>query len=110
MNIPESFEGSRALQLVVSQGWDWKLGTSPNIILGKCPHCGKESHCYMEIHGQDDQKNRDGLYLCQRCGKCFLLQYGSSCRRLALDQESRGKARHGRKLGKLGLGKLSLAA
>lgn len=23
----------------------------------------------MEIHGNDEQKNRDGLYLCQRCGK-----------------------------------------
>ena len=44
----------------------------------------------------------------QRCGECFLLQYGSSRRRLALDQESRGKARHGSKFGKLGLGKLCL--
>ena len=69
-NIPENFQGSPALQFIQSQGWDWKVTTEPNIILGKCPHCEKESHCYMEIHGTSDpQKNRDGLYLCQRCGK-----------------------------------------
>lgn len=68
--IPESFQGSGALQLVLSQGWDWKVSTLPNIILGKCPYCGKSDHCYMEVHGTiSEQKNRDGLYLCQRCGK-----------------------------------------
>jgi replicative DNA helicase len=69
-NIPESFQGSAALQLIQSQGWDWKITTAPNILLEKCPHCGKDNHCYMEIHGENDpQKNRDGLFLCQRCGK-----------------------------------------
>lgn len=64
------FQGSAALQLIQSQGWDFKLGNLPNVILEQCPHCKKESHCYMEIHGTNDpQKNRDGLYLCQRCGK-----------------------------------------
>src|ERR1039458_6948386 len=68
--IPESFQGSPALQLVLSQGWEWKIDSLPNILLGKCPHCGKENHAYMEIHGNGDaQSNRDGLYMCQRCGK-----------------------------------------
>lgn len=68
--IPESFQGSAALQLVQSQGWNFKVTDSVRILLGKCPYCDKEDHCYMEIHGPNDpQKNRDGLYLCQRCGQ-----------------------------------------
>jgi DnaB-like helicase C terminal domain/Toprim domain len=70
MQVPEQMQGSAALQLVMSQGWEWKVTDSIRIVLGKCPHCGKEDHCYIEIHGaKDEQKNRDGLYLCQRCGK-----------------------------------------
>jgi hypothetical protein len=70
--IPEQFNGSAALQFVQSQGWDWKVTDSIRILLGKCPfkECGKTDHCYMEVHGaEDEQKNRDGLFLCQRCGK-----------------------------------------
>jgi 5S rRNA maturation endonuclease (ribonuclease M5) len=68
--IPESFQGSAALQLVLQQGWEWKLGTIPNIILGKCPYCSKTDHCYVECHGSvSDTKQRDGLFLCQKCGR-----------------------------------------
>jgi hypothetical protein len=68
--ISEQQQGSAALQFIQSQGWNWKNGSSPNIVLEKCPHCGKSEHCYMEIHGSNDEaKSRDGLYLCQRCGK-----------------------------------------
>jgi hypothetical protein len=63
-------QGSAALQLIIQQGWTWKLGTAPNIILGACPYCSKADHCYVEIHGtSSEQKARDGLHLCQRCGK-----------------------------------------
>ena len=69
-HIPELFTGSQALQLVQQQGWNWKLGTAPNIILESCPYCGKADHCYMEIRGsQDPQNSRDGLFLCQKCSK-----------------------------------------
>ena len=71
-NIPEQFQGSPALQFIQSQGWNFKVVSDKQVVLNKCPHkeCGKEDHCYMEIHGaNDEQKNRDGLYLCQRCGK-----------------------------------------
>jgi len=68
--VPAQFQGSAALQLVIQQGWQWKQTDSVRIVLGKCPFCSKEDHCYMEIHGEADElKNRDGLYLCQRCGK-----------------------------------------
>ena len=69
--IQGSMEGSAALQFVISRGWEWKQGTHPNIILENCPYCNKDQHCYMEIHGasEPDQASRDGLHLCQRCGK-----------------------------------------
>lgn len=70
MNVPDQMQGSAALQLVMSQGWNYKVTDSIRIVLGKCPFCQKEDHCYLEVHGpQDEQKNRDGLFLCQRCGK-----------------------------------------
>ena len=69
--IPENMQGSVALQFVQSQGWNWKVGTLPNIELEVCPKCKHSNfgHCYMEIHGpSDERKNRDGLFMCQRCG------------------------------------------
>lgn len=71
-SIPAQFQGSAALQFVISQGWGWKPTDSIRVVLEKCPvpQCGKENHCYMEIHGAaDEAKNRDGLWMCQRCGK-----------------------------------------
>jgi hypothetical protein len=69
-SIPAQFQGSNALQLIIQQGWQWKQTDSVRIVLGKCPFCEKPEHCYVEIHGEADElKTRDGLYLCQRCGK-----------------------------------------
>lgn len=68
MNIPESFQGSPTLQLVQSQGWNFKISGS-NIILEHCVWCQKPDHMYLEIHGAlDGQQQRDGLFMCQRCG------------------------------------------
>lgn len=72
MNTPEGSQGSPAFQFIQSRGWDWKQGTDSNVELDTCPYCKKSGygHCYMEIHGADDeQKNRDGLHLCHKCGK-----------------------------------------
>lgn len=72
MNVPEQFQGSVALQFVTSQGWNWKVSTAPNIELERCPYCGKDNygHLYMEVHGTaDEQRKRDGLHTCHRCGK-----------------------------------------
>lgn len=71
-SITDAMQGSPALQLIISQGWDWRNGTQPNIELETCPYCKKGGfgHFYLEIHGlQDEQANRDGLHYCQRCGK-----------------------------------------
>lgn len=72
MNIPEQFQGSAALQFVMSRGWEWKVSTLPNIELDTCPYCTKSGygHLYMEIHGTADaEKRRDGLHTCHKCGK-----------------------------------------
>src|ERR1017187_2179184 len=70
MNIPAAFQGSQAMQLVTQQGWDWEVKDSTEILLKKCPYCQKDGHCYMEIHGpESEQKQRDGLHLCQKCSK-----------------------------------------
>jgi len=71
-NVSDSFAGSPAFQFIQSQGWNWKPSTPPNIELETCPYCGKTGygHCYMEIHGtSDEQKNRDSLHICHKCGK-----------------------------------------
>jgi hypothetical protein len=70
-NIDEKYSGSIALQFVISQGWNWKPATYPNIEIECCPKCAKNSygHFYMECRGpQDPQKQRDSLFLCQKCG------------------------------------------
>ncbi len=70
-DIPESFEGSQALQLVQSQGWKWRNASEPNIEVENCPYCKHGNyHLRMTIHGSaDPSKNRDGLHSCVRCGK-----------------------------------------
>lgn len=69
-SIPAEFEGSQALQFVISQGWNWKVGVLPNIEIETCPKCKKTGfgHFYMEIRGSSDEaKQRDSLFICQRC-------------------------------------------
>lgn len=70
--ITDQMQGSAALQLIISQGWNWKNGTAPNVELETCPYCKHSGfgHFYIETHGIDDpKKSRDGLHMCQRCGK-----------------------------------------
>jgi DNA primase len=71
MSIPDSFNGSQAFQFITSRGWNWRNASAPNIELEKCPYCGKDNyHLRMEIHGStDEQKNRDGLHICMKCGQ-----------------------------------------
>jgi len=72
MNIPDSFQGSPALQFIQSKGWDWKVSNVPNVELETCPYCGKSGygHFYIEIHGvPDPERKRDGLHTCHKCGK-----------------------------------------
>jgi KaiC/GvpD/RAD55 family RecA-like ATPase len=70
-NVPSEFQGSPALQFIQSRGWDFKVN-GQNAELEVCPYCSKSGfgHCYIEIHGSaSEQKNRDGLHMCHKCGK-----------------------------------------
>jgi len=70
--IPENMQGSTALQFIMSQGWNWKPTTYPNVELETCPYCkhGGYGHFYIECRGTTDpQARRNGLFMCQRCGK-----------------------------------------
>lgn len=70
-SIPAGFEGSNAFQFITSRGWNWRQASSPNIELEICPYCKKDGyHLRMEIHGAgDEQKNRDSLHICMKCGQ-----------------------------------------
>lgn len=73
-NVPESLAGSNAMQFVISQGWDWKQEGPNDIRIARCPYChsdgGGHSPFKMEVRGStDEQKSRDGLNICHRCGK-----------------------------------------
>jgi hypothetical protein len=70
-SIPEELSSSAALQLITSQGWSWKPATFPRITIENCCYCGKGGHhLCMEVYGKDDEeRKRDGLHACVRCGK-----------------------------------------
>lgn len=71
-SITADMQGSLALQLIQSKGWNWKNSSDPNIEVEVCPYCKKSGygHFYIEPHGPDSpQANRDGLHTCHRCGK-----------------------------------------
>jgi replicative DNA helicase len=71
-DTPDYFRGSNALQLVQSRGWKYDISDSIRIRLNDCPFCGQHSHAafVMEIHGTaSEQRGRDGLFICHRCGK-----------------------------------------
>ena len=71
MAYPAEFQGSPAFQLVMSQGWEYREASSPNIEIEVCPYCKKDNyHLRMEIRGaSDENKQRDGLHSCMVCGK-----------------------------------------
>ena len=65
-------DGSAALQFVISQGWQFSEEGPNDIRLARCPYCKSESRSPLkiEIHGSgDDNRSRDGLHICHKCGK-----------------------------------------
>ena len=71
MNIPESMKKSRGLQLVISQGWEWKEGPSGQIQIEKCPFCGKGDFKFYMACNDPTESSRDSLFFCHHgsCGK-----------------------------------------
>lgn len=67
MNVPEQFQGSKALQYVMSKNWKWKPSDQERIELEACPICKKAgwAHFYMKC----EAGGSDGLFMCHKCGK-----------------------------------------
>jgi len=72
INVPESMEGSELLQILIQKGINFKLGAAPNLEIETCMFCNKTGygHLYIECHGKNSSTpQRNGLFLCQRCGR-----------------------------------------
>lgn len=68
--IPEELRQSPALQLVTSQGWDWKGPNGGQISIEVCPFCKKGDYkFYMAVSENLEENRRDGLYFCHH-GSC----------------------------------------
>ena len=69
MNIPESMKNSRGLQLVISQGWNWKEATGGQIQVEKCPFCSKGDFKFYMACCDPKESSRDSLFFCHH-GSC----------------------------------------
>lgn len=67
--IPEELKKSAALQLVISQGWNWEGPNGGQITIEKCPFCHKGDHKFYMAVGDPEVDRRDGLYFCHH-GSC----------------------------------------
>lgn len=52
---------SKALQYIESKGWVY-TEAGDQVILDRCPYCGKDKHFYVAVEGK-----RDGLHECKKC-------------------------------------------
>jgi replicative DNA helicase/5S rRNA maturation endonuclease (ribonuclease M5) len=67
--IPESMQKSRGLQLVISQGWNWRESTGEQIQVENCPFCGKGDFKFYMACCDPKESSRDSLYFCHH-GSC----------------------------------------
>ena len=71
--IPAEYSGSKAFQLVTSQGWNWQGVTGGQIQIELCPFCKKgDFKFYMAVATDEEQEagnTRDALYYCHH-GSC----------------------------------------
>lgn len=67
MSIPSEFQSSKALQYVISKGFNWRQADSERVELERCPLCKKENygHFYIKVDGS----KQDGLWACHKCGE-----------------------------------------
>lgn len=67
--IPAELAKSAALQLIVSQGWDWEGPTGGQVAVEKCPFCHKGDHKFFVAVCDPEESTRDGLFFCHH-GSC----------------------------------------
>lgn len=69
--IPENLKNSPTIQLVTSQGWNWKDSGGGQIAVEVCPFCKKGDYKFYVAVMNPEEGTRDGLYFCHHgsCGK-----------------------------------------
>lgn len=67
--IPVELSKSRALQLIVSQGWSWQGPTGGQVQVETCPFCKKGEFKFYIAVCDPEESTRDGLYFCHH-GTC----------------------------------------
>lgn len=66
--IPAGLEKSPAMQLIVSQGWDFTGPSGGQMSISKCPFCHKDGgKFYVAVSEDLEADKRDGLYFCHKC-------------------------------------------
>jgi replicative DNA helicase len=70
MTVPADLVSSKAMQLITSRGWNWRVATAPQYEVENCFYCGKGGyHLRIKLLGADEpQASSDGLHKCLVCG------------------------------------------
>src|ERR1700674_4470452 len=65
--IPAGLEKSPAMQLIISQGWNFTPPSGGQIAVEKCPFCDDARSKFYIAVSDPEQSTRDGLYFCHKC-------------------------------------------
>ena len=65
--IPVGLEKSVAMQLIISQGWNYNPPSSGQVAVEKCPFCGKLDFKFYVGVSDPTESTKDGLYFCHKC-------------------------------------------
>src|ERR1700722_7936945 len=67
--IPLELSKSKALKLVLSQGWNWQGPEGGQIKIETCPFCKKKDFKLYIAVSDPEESSRDGLFMCHH-GTC----------------------------------------
>ena len=65
--MPVGLEKSAAMQMIISQGWNFNPPTGGQVAVEKCPFCEKLDFKFYIACSDPAESSRDGLYFCHRC-------------------------------------------
>jgi hypothetical protein len=67
--IPAELAKSKAMALIISQGWNWEGPTGGQVQVEKCPFCRKADFKFYIAVCDPEESTRDGLFFCHH-GSC----------------------------------------
>lgn len=66
--IPAGYENSPAMQLIISQGWNFHSPSGGQVAVEKCPYCKRSDYkFYIAVSEDPKTDSRDGLNYCHIC-------------------------------------------